>query len=156
MQNWKKSLSFHGSLPNGVANFECLLLNLHTLKYHNSCDRNKIFLKKFINFLVMVDFLRLPGVGSWTRLVQPSTSKLTIENGCNSMGHTVDCYFFRDNGIKSSGYRLVKVCNKIWSLIRGKLQSCAKVLDFLGFSIPNWNFKGGVYRQKRWRIAESS
>ena len=35
MQNWKKLLSFHYCLPKGVTNFECLLLNLHTLNYHN-------------------------------------------------------------------------------------------------------------------------
>ena len=34
MQNWKKLLSFHYCLPEGVTNIECLLLNLHTLKYH--------------------------------------------------------------------------------------------------------------------------
>ena len=28
-------LSFHYCLPKGVTNFECLLLNLHTLNYHN-------------------------------------------------------------------------------------------------------------------------
>ena len=32
--NWKESLSFHDCLPKGVTNFECLLLNLHTLNYH--------------------------------------------------------------------------------------------------------------------------
>ena len=32
-QNWKKSLSFHDCLPIGVNNFECLLINLHTLNY---------------------------------------------------------------------------------------------------------------------------
>ena len=30
-----KSLSFHDCLPKGVSNFECLLLDLHTLNYHN-------------------------------------------------------------------------------------------------------------------------
>ena len=34
MQNWKKLLSFHYCIPKGVTNFECLLLNLHTLNYH--------------------------------------------------------------------------------------------------------------------------
>ena len=35
MQNWKKLLRFHYCIPKGVTNFECLLLNLHTLNYHN-------------------------------------------------------------------------------------------------------------------------
>ena len=34
MQNWKKLLRFHYRIPKGVTNFECLLLNLHTLNYH--------------------------------------------------------------------------------------------------------------------------
>ena len=34
MQNWKKLLRFHYCIPKGVTNFECLLLNLHTLNYH--------------------------------------------------------------------------------------------------------------------------
>ena len=33
-QNWKKLLTFHDCLPNGVTNFECFLLNLHSLNYH--------------------------------------------------------------------------------------------------------------------------
>ena len=35
MQNWKKLLSFHYCLPKRVTNFECCILNLLTLKYHN-------------------------------------------------------------------------------------------------------------------------
>ena len=38
MQNWKKLLRFHYCIPKGVTNFECLLLNLHTLNYH-SCHQ---------------------------------------------------------------------------------------------------------------------
>ena len=35
MQNWEKLLRFHYCIPKGVTNFECLLLNLHTLNYHS-------------------------------------------------------------------------------------------------------------------------
>ena len=31
MQNWNKSLRYHECTPKGITNFECLLLNLHTL-----------------------------------------------------------------------------------------------------------------------------
>ncbi len=34
MQNWMKLLIFQYCIPKGVINFECLLLNLHTLNYH--------------------------------------------------------------------------------------------------------------------------
>ena len=34
MQNWKKLFSFHDCFPKGETNFECLVLNLHTLNYH--------------------------------------------------------------------------------------------------------------------------
>ena len=34
MQNWKKLPCFHDCLTKGVPNFECLLLNLHTLNHN--------------------------------------------------------------------------------------------------------------------------
>ena len=39
MQNWKKLLSFHYCLPKGVTNFQCCILNLHTLNYHTQSGR---------------------------------------------------------------------------------------------------------------------
>ena len=42
MQNWKKLLSFHYCLPKGVTNFQCCILNLHTLNYHNFQHWNNV------------------------------------------------------------------------------------------------------------------
>ena len=53
MRNCKKLLSFHCCSPKGVTNFECLLLNLHTLNYHNAhrlASRNSVLDEGLIKF----------------------------------------------------------------------------------------------------------
>ena len=46
MQNWKKLLRFHYCIPKGVTNFECLLLNLHTLNYHIRQCSNVLYMQR--------------------------------------------------------------------------------------------------------------
>ena len=42
IQNWRKLLSFHYCLPKGVTNFQCCILNLYTLNYHNNQSGQKL------------------------------------------------------------------------------------------------------------------
>ena len=78
MQNWKKLLSFHYCLPKGVTNFECLLLNLHILNYHNRgvCNSKSLCRHLLCDVIEMEDLTPAgetsslyPSIAHWYRKV---------------------------------------------------------------------------------------
>ena len=70
MQNWNKLLSFLNCVPEWLTNFECPILKLHTLNYHNTQAhhwmplRARIGLRSPIGSMHMAFFLG--GLSKWT------------------------------------------------------------------------------------------
>ena len=56
-QNWNKSFSFHYCLPKGVTNFQCCILNPHTLNYHIAHSLSLSCNDKWDLFIICNDLL---------------------------------------------------------------------------------------------------